>query len=104
MSRAKSSATTGERPAFRKTRRVLKERVILRETTVQHIEHEGRPCVRVSLNGCHGAGKFMLLDPVDWLDVERLFGQVWVLIAMDKMGRWCIVLEEGQSCLGVLPE
>ena len=87
MSRSKTLATTDARPVLRKSRRVLKQRVILRETTVEQIAYEGRPCVRVSLNGCHGAGKFMLLDPADWLNVERLFGQVWVLIAMDRMGR-----------------
>ena len=87
MTRAKPPATTDRQPSRRKPRRVLKQRVILRETIVQPIEHEGRPCVRVSLNGCHGAGKFMLLDPADWINVERLFGQVWVLVAMDRKDR-----------------
>ena len=36
-------------------------------------------CARVSLNGRHGAGKFLTIDAADWREVERLFGEVWVV-------------------------
>ena len=71
---------------IKKRRRTLRQRVILRTTTVEPVTIEGQPCIRVSLNGCHGAGKFMLLDAKDWQDVERLFGSVWVLMPMGSVG------------------
>ena len=73
-------------PPIKRRRRTLRKRVILPDTTVEPIIIEGQPCIRVSLNGCHGAGKFMLLDVSEWRNIERLFGSTWVLMPMGCRG------------------
>lgn len=63
----------------RKRRNTPPHRTPVLPTKVRVMWLEGAWCYKVSLHGRHGTGKWMIVDQDVWLEVVRLFGDVWNL-------------------------
>ena len=53
--------------------------------SVRRVTLDGTPCVAVSLKGCHGAGREMILDEADWRHVSENISPWWSILRAGRL-------------------